>query len=912
MIWSGDGIAQHYPALVRFHHDLQELIFCGKSISLWQWNIGLGQDYLQTFSYYVLGDVLLYPAVLFPASFLPDYYSIMVIVRLYLAGLAFIFAVRRLVKARDFTLGLGGIVYVFSGYTAYSSFAHPFFLNPLILFPILIVQLQRVLKQKSVLPWIGIVALTLFVNFYFAYILALGTAVYWIVALIRHREYRRWQNMFRVVAGAAVGFLISAALFLPSLYFLLNSARTDGKMANGLKIYPLSYYLSLPGRMLVPQGKSAFWLMGGLMILGLLGVIFVLRRARTYQTLTIIFCLSGLGLLLPFFASVLNGFSSPSNRWLLLVQLPLGIAAVLLLEHLSELVKADYLIFVIFGGVICVSLLVISAFGRYDGDLGLLTFQYLLTVIALLSVKKNRNQILTVLTVINAITIFACIEPYNISATNRLLSRQAVQELTKRQAGYEKKVVNDYQIDPKNRDADQPTFSRAYIDTQLPKYTYHPSLPILSDLNSLETYWSLESNDVYKLMHELGVSNSIQNDVTGNADLRNILLNYLGVSEIMLNEDAKIIPASFQNYNSEIYNGQQTYLSDSSFPLFYFPEYLISNKDFTKMTPTQKEASLLDSVALTQGQDQSKMAAKVQNVPFYNKTILYSKGQHVSFTTQTPEQLKLQSPSGQVVLLMAADPELKDQELHLEFSNINYDPFNFGQLWQADLTDYQAEHENDQLKGADDFQDFNVNGYRNRWLARNYLKIGRATPGYELSATYLDRTDSFRQLSAERLSGYEVRKNVSLNLGPVDQTDHEQWILLNTDVMAHFSFDLKLTTLPTGEEITKTAKKVRKVSRDNLDFKIGQDKIDLKVKHPVKKVVATTIPYSPGWRIDHGKIVKLNGTFIGIELDQGQREYQLRYRTPFLDLGLKLSALGVMVALVWAGAAKILKKFAFF
>lgn len=902
LIWSGDGIAQHYPALVRFRQDLRGLIFHGKPVDLWQWNIGLGQDYIQTFSYYLLGDPFIYPVVFLPEAVLPEYYSIMVIIRLYCAGLAFVFAARYFLKASNFSLGLGGMVYVFSGYSAYSCFSHPFFLNPLILFPLLIVALNRLLKGYSVLPFIFMVALTFWVNFYFAYILGLGTIIYWILELIFHRDFRQLKNNGRLVLGALTGFLVSACLLVPSIYFVLNSARTNGAIANGLKLYPFSYYLALPGTLLVPRTTSEFWLRGGLMALGLLGVVFTWRRFKQYQIVVSSFLIAGISLLFPICGGIFNGFSSPSNRWLLLIQLPLGLAAVLLLDHFSELDRRDYLIFLIFSGVIGGSLLLTSDFGKYQGDLGMLVFQFMMLVAIFLLAQRFHFQIqgiLFILTIFNAATIFLSIQPYSVKAANKLYSKKAVEQLIERQREYPREKVSDFTINSKKTAKTTPTFTRSYIDTQLPGYPYHPSLPILSSMNSFETYWSLESDQVYQLMHQLGVSNSIQNDVTGNGDLRDIILNYLGVSQIWLNQDEKIIPASYQNYDSTIYNNQVSYLSNSAYPLFYFPQHLISPNTFAKMSSDQKELSLLDSVAIKNGHEYSAMAKKVQSVPFYHELILYPNGEKIRFSTQTPEQLKLITPSAQVVLLISANRQLKNHELHLAFDNLQYQPFNFKELWQANQSDYAARHANNSLLEIDDTQSYNPNFYQYWWIATNYLKMGRVNPGYELTASYLDRNNSFQQLSPRRLSGYELRQNVTLNLGPAAKTNQEQWILLNSDVLGHFHFNLKLLAVPTGTEIRKVAKEVQQKSQQNLKFKLGHDQIKLSIKKPVKKIVATTIPYSQGWQINYGKIVKVNGTFIGIELAKGHKQYHLTYQTPFLKLAISMSLGGIVIVLIW-------------
>ncbi|BDR57723.1 hypothetical protein XA3_01640 [Xylocopilactobacillus apicola] len=864
-MWSGDGIAQHYPALVQVHQDFQNLLFHGKPLAMWQWKVGLGQDYLQTFSYYVLGDPFFYPSILVPEAWLPDYYSIMVIVRLYLAGLAFVFAAKRLIKVRNVPIALGAIVYIFSGYSAYSVFSHPFFVNPLIIFPLLIIAVQKAVQNKSIFPLIVMVAVTLLVNFYFAYILAVGAIVYWLIELVRHREYRQWKIFLRTFLAALTGFLISACLFIPSLYFLVNSARTAGNVANGIHIYPLAYYLSLPATMLVPRVSTGFWFRGGFMSLGLLGVIYIGRNYRKYRTLTATFGIGVICMLVPFLCGVLNGMSSPSNRWLLLLQLPLGLSAAFLLDHVSELTKKDFQCLMIAGGVIAVSLLLTLDTEHWFRDLTILAFGYFLTAIILFIFRKSERKITaitSILVIFNAAAIFLSVEPYGKNRTNNLMSKSEVLSLVKRQRGYQ------------NAD-DQRDFSRTYIDTQLPGYTYHPSLPILSSLNSFETYWSLEGDNVYQFMHDLGVSNSIPNDVTGNGDLRDVLFNYLGVDKLWLNESQTIVPNSYQKDENRDYNNQKFYHSDSAFPLFYFPKYVMSSKTYQALSPTQKEASLLDSVEVAGGKEESSMAKKVRVVPFDN-----FKG----FTTKTPTQLENQSPYAQVVLPFDADKSLEDKEIHLEFSNIDYQTFKFGELWNTAIKD----HETDDT-------------YKYRWLVTNYLKIGRIKPGYIMSASYLDRTNSFKQLSPKRLSGYELRDKVALNLGPAENTDKDQKILLNVDTLAHYSFDLKAVAGPSSKEIKKSTQEIKRNSQENIKFDLERDQIKVNVKNPVKKVIASTVPYSKGWRINHGKIVKVNGAFIGIELEKGQKDYKLTYRTPGLLLGLIMSAVGLIIALAWWG-----------
>ena len=91
LIWGMDGIAQHYPILINFKHMLSEFLTNpSRGFTNWSFNIGLGADQLTSFSYYVVGDFFNYLIVLFPDHLLELGYGLLVILRLYIAGLAFL------------------------------------------------------------------------------------------------------------------------------------------------------------------------------------------------------------------------------------------------------------------------------------------------------------------------------------------------------------------------------------------------------------------------------------------------------------------------------------------------------------------------------------------------------------------------------------------------------------------------------------------------------------------------------------------------------------------------------------------------------------------------------------------------------------------------------------------------------
>ena len=97
MLYS-DMYHQYYPFFVAFRRSLRQ----GQSL-LYNWSIGMGLDYLGLISYY-LGSPLNLLSVLVPEGWLLSYFSLMMPVKLGLAGLFFCLFLEKLYGRKDFSL----------------------------------------------------------------------------------------------------------------------------------------------------------------------------------------------------------------------------------------------------------------------------------------------------------------------------------------------------------------------------------------------------------------------------------------------------------------------------------------------------------------------------------------------------------------------------------------------------------------------------------------------------------------------------------------------------------------------------------------------------------------------------------------------------------------------------------------
>ncbi len=166
LLWNSDGYLQYYPILVKVKQIITDLIQ-GKGISFWSWDTGLGADTIGNYAL-VLCDPFCWLAVLFPEQYLDVAYSVIVILKLYSAGLVMLGFLKYHNKENSVTL-LSAVGYAFCTW-GLIVFRHEFFLNQLILFPLIIWGVDHVNNKKSPTLLIISVMMSIITSLYFSYI----------------------------------------------------------------------------------------------------------------------------------------------------------------------------------------------------------------------------------------------------------------------------------------------------------------------------------------------------------------------------------------------------------------------------------------------------------------------------------------------------------------------------------------------------------------------------------------------------------------------------------------------------------------------------------------------------------------------------------------------------------------------
>lgn len=631
LIWYLDGITQHYPMIIELHRLLVQHGLGG--LAGWSWTFGLGADKLTTLSYYVLGDPFAYLLALLPTRLLESGYGWFVVARLYATGLAFL-PLAKTYRFKPLSQLLGSLTYAFTGYSLMIGVHHPFFLMPMIWMPLLFVGIERILRGKN---WgvLGLVTgLAILSNFYFAYILGLGSLLY---AGIRfwHRKTDRsllvsgWQALRRFVTAALSGVLLAGIFLVPSLLMMLHSTRAAATFANGLWLYPASYYLKLSNAVLTTGNGLSYWAVLGMSGLTFLGCVYVLVHWKQHRFLagTLLAIVVGLGF--PAVAAFFNVLSTPSNRWLLLAVVPFTLATMVLADHLTELTVVDrrWIGGAAAGLLLCVYLsngLVFNNPGR-----NLITYGLFLALTAALVGSGQQPAKLVVPVVCALVGLNLVNNAWGYYDPNA--SQQATQQLRR---GDATKYLTDYYDGAQVVPQASKTFTRV---NQLPSFnvfrTAGNNYAMLHNLHGIMSYFSVENGYVGQFSQDLQNSQYQMNSPITQIDNRTGMNHLLGVKTIFARQDqiedqmalpygyhvTKKIFAEKPVYALSNGTGTQLLTTNLNFPLVYSQPKALSAAQWRSLSGYDRERSLTQ-------------AALVDHPKASQRTTYHSPGKTLDYT----------------------------------------------------------------------------------------------------------------------------------------------------------------------------------------------------------------------------------------------------------------------------------------
>lgn len=321
-IWNPDGLKQHYLSLAYYGEWLREIVYNlfvehKLLIPMWDMNIGYGADILLTLHYYVLGDPLNLLSVFVPAAKTEYLYGALILLRIYLSGIAFSAYAFSHKKSKSGTL-VGMLLYCFSGYVLYAGVKHPYFTNPMIYLPFLLIGIDRIFKKKKPYLFIAAVAVSAFSNFYFFYMLCIFMFLYAVFRYFMTEKGFRINTMLlwlgKFVGFFVIGILIAAPIFLPIVLKMLDAQRLG--VDNEISVLYSSLYYEKAWFGFAGYVNPSSWNVMGYTPVALFSVFVLWLKKKKHTELKLGFLLLSVFICIPYIGHVFNGFSYVTVRWI--------------------------------------------------------------------------------------------------------------------------------------------------------------------------------------------------------------------------------------------------------------------------------------------------------------------------------------------------------------------------------------------------------------------------------------------------------------------------------------------------------------------------------------------------------------------------------------------------------------------
>lgn len=905
-ILSKDALNQHLPLLAKYREALISF-FHHPRLNFWSWQMGLGSDTFQVYSYYTIGDVFSYLALLFPAAKITLAYQVINIIRMYCVGLAFVYFAQHF-KFRNSVILMGATTYLVNSFLLYACIAQPFFTTPFIIFPLIVVQIERILQEGSPWPLAGAFTWMLVSNYYLAYVLGIGSFLYLVLRVGTH--YRRTLNygkaLLKLAFATITSVLLSAVLLVPEIIAVTNSTRTGSLFANGLKTYPLYYYLFLP-KSLINGGQwyFMFWSALGIVSIGFIALVYIYSRPRKYPLLTISLGLALIMLLIPAVGAFFNGMMSASNRWTLLIYLPLAMAVCILAENIPTLDQKTMTVLSWATGIYLI-VLIATFFFDNENDIFMPVIFLIgsLMIIWLIHLNKLAHPYrwLLVITMLNAgVNAIYAAFPYNGDFSSSMLSRGEYQAITSNRYG-------NLDQDLKNN-----SFYRVSTISQN-KIIDSPNLDndLTSGLHNIDSYYSLQNKYLGQFNTSLQNNQYQANIPIRQADDRTIMNNFFGVKYLFVQsngDNATKIPAGYFldkatdpviNYDEGQPSNPQSkdefvptqtmrYKTNYAFPLLYWQDNYISKKDYQSLSPTEKERVLATGVLVDKQEKlQGMKAAKLKTHVYPLKSELVSnrlnKVNPAKLTyTDSEETYQLQLPEMQSKKMQQ---KLKGSELHIEFSKIKYTPFSM-----KEQIAYEQAHLKETVLNPGNVINQRYTHYR-YW--RYHVLNGSPDISFKLNVGSKFGTATIEQARQSTLSLFKHVTNSTLNIGYYDGKLPTS-LTFQPSKLGTYELKYRVVAEKLDNNYYREVKTLQCHRLEDVKFKRNQVQGTIKTTRP--GVLTSSIPYSTGWSVKvNGKkatTLRTNQAFLGVYLPAGTHHVTFSYELPGIKLGVLLSLIGL-------------------
>lgn len=871
-VWQTDGLTQHYPALLYIRKWAKELlnnIFVLKQIEIpmWDMTFGEGGDFLNAFSF----RPLVWLSLLCPGNYLEIYNWFRMAISMYLAGITFSIYCNRFKKLDLFCL-IGAIVYVFSGFSICYAFKSSLFLEMIIFLPLMLLGTEKILQKESKKIFIISVAFLALSYFYTLFMLTVFSVIYALVRYYFTVKQRNFKNLLEIISRYIfpffLGIAIAAVSLIPNLLLTFSSSRTGDAASNKIGIvYDFKYYIDLLTSFLDinATGEYGYFCLSALALIAIF-YLFIKRRDITCRQKQFkVMCIIGIVLCcFPVFAALFNGFASVTNRWFFAISLGAALLVAFEAENLmtmesSELKKIASIII----GYTIFCIITNLFFEKHIGYFVFIFIYFLFFILFGRNLKIRKCQVL-LLCLLLAEVGYKAYDFYNFTDKNTIseyLDSGKVEEEVYNTSAAAIKELDDPDI-----------YRTEAVDLQWDSPYRNRNYGARNGINGVSSYYSYSSGYMADMLSDLGLSQKYQDFAVSSYDQRTVLDTLSAVKYVT-------VPAYRQNCVPYGYTYRETvgdimiYENNNALPIMYTYDTIISYDQYEKLSMNEKEQAMLQGAVID-----SDFLPET-NLSFDYVTVLDKENIIAQINSQLGEN---QHENTEITIDSATQftlhlPESVTGEVYLMIDGIEFEEFSLGDYWEQYLaSDAPLISKNSEL------------------LNRISQKSSRSA----VIDTSFNDSSKRGYVFAQGHQYYGGKKDILFNLGYVENFSSDITLYLRNEGI--YSFDnISVVVQP----MDKYGEQVENLRSETNSISVEGNHITGDVKTESEKILCIAVPYSDGWSATvNGKAAEiklLNNRYIGIELAAGENHVELSYATPGLFLGFKISAVAIVIFIIY-------------
>lgn len=841
-----DGLSQHFSALAYYGEALREffrnLLAGHPKLVMWDMSLGYGADILSTLNYYAIGDPLnLLYGFVSPKN-TETMYNFMIVLRMYLAGITFIMYARKM-KKRSYGTVIGALVYVFSGFCFRLGLRHPFFINPMIYFPLLCLGIEKIYQRERPYVFIFAVCVSAMSNYYFLYMLTIFAVIYAWIRFYKYSEENKIKTFFLTILKFGMyytlGIAMAAVILLPSVIgFLGNGRYGNGADWKSLIVYPGKYYLLFIENFIGYGNMGSNTNAGYLPIVGIVVLFTLFSQRMKHKKYRAAFIASIIALILPIFGYAFNGFSYANNRWAFALSFIVALLTAEMYPRLFVMSKrqqigigAGIIIYTVFCIIVNASGEEILKNKGIMAACGLIAVFYILLLIFQRLGYDTQKRIVRVSMAILLLISVGVHGYYRFDPKEYAYTQEFMDQ------GQAYRTLKEDNIRMLSK-ANDPSVYRVHAEG----YRYK-NYGLINHLNTISGYYSITAKcvtDTIKGYDTLGIQYA---DKYKGVDQRLGLLSLAGVKYITVAHNSQVakdvssmgdVPYGVEKLRKK---GNITlYKNKYALPFAYAYDSYMTEQQYEQLNGIGKEQAMLAQIILNQHPADKEIQHNEQR-----------NGPDIQ-TISLPET-RISSPKGKKYADITVPVE-KDKETYLYFKNLVY---------------------HGKKNGDDKFILTGRKGTKGILVTQNDVQQ-KIHIQSTFNPYYFGRKDYIVKINHQTS---KAKEKVRLNFLSPGEYEFD---------------DISLITVPKKDVLARL-----KERKENSMKQIQYEGNHFRGVYHAKKdqILCVTIPYSKGWKAtvngNRTKIYKANGMFMGIIMKKGTQSVKLDYETPGLKIGAWIS-----------------------